>query len=1522
MENKTKTLTKKISKITKVDENNKEKLVTIIKEFYLKLNKLNGPLDLDFSQYKEVLDKIQCLTHISYEKSNAQDNTNSNNANKSEQNEDIILVYLRAFLVLKQKITNIGPLLKPYEQSILFEISKLKNVNRKAKYYYIFTNYFTNFDGVDFDELILIDNYYYNEYLTSADKDQVKLKNEKIGLFKNYCSFYTEKFIESDNKINNFEFLKLEIIVEHTLLQIINLVKFVDNQNGKKNYDLSEFVVCNLFGKINSIFVIYIQTIKNKINNKLVQKVIYVLFYFFSFSNQDTHLSDLSFKECVVFLQMILEVKWKKYFSYITDLFLIFLKNIKSPSNFHYLSESDTFKGNLFSLYTWEKLIEKQILFPNDYVQTINSIFKPNPNYNVYKGCLLFISELFLDEKKKNFESHEMFRIFFLKIIKEIIKSMDEKVKDEVNIYSEIMQCIDCMTKSYEKEITLREWKMIIKIINSMTAFDLVAIKKNKANGQIIFRLINRFYNSHNKSWLKSDKFNTMIEEFISIKDQYFDELNMDLINFKLYFTFNSTFLVFRDLLGPCIMKYIGQRGSKEKERQLSIEAFIDKSFDIFNGMYEIIMDPNIYSLEDKDNKNIEGEPSIVIENRIVEFYPQIVNSIFEVIKKEEEKKKEKNETLLRLTELLNNFKKLIITLIIESENEKFYVELSKHFMHLVKGDEEANKLTESMKNYKKFVLDMINDLLIQLNSVNYTQKMAKILGVFLSKENGKFKYQRNAYECISLFQFTKSGKIIITKKEEKNNQNQKKNNQDYPCLEIYREGIKLDKDNYYYIDLGTIISEYLTNLKEKKCQRFILLCFKQFHFLSPKTISSTINTILQEEINISFSSNIVTILALYNNINIPKENQDFQDTKKNEENNKTIIFPNEPLKNKILNYFLNLIPGFNSILTASTKSSIQPINPNTISTLKNLQQLIGLLVFYLNSTDNYKIIDKNIPKEEKFEEIIQNIINKTITLIINNEQIDSKSGLFLIITLFLLKEQIAKCNSNIIIVCIYICLLLGHPEYYSSIHSNFDKYHLLKKGDVYLELYERKPCHIFELGKDKIFAAFLCDIICLYLISYVKPSYVIFKKKYENDIQKSNESTRCNNLLNLFSSIINSLNNNNKTSKRLSFFKDLCFSILCLEQNFRSNITQKMKEEIKSSIYNMKIYLGENDVQILNVKNDITDVYLINSVSQVKFSYFYENPLFTKQPRRKQNKLLKSILSDPMNWNSNDDEDNNNEDEQIELDIQSIHPLLLYEKHPPEIKKNQKDNNHTISKNDNEIEKKEITKAKRILHSPNEEITKDKKDKVDLILSLLDTPTSFDIHVTVSFSGSSSSSKERFINFLSLIGKLYENTNDNYTLIYKDLFYNVIFDLIDTMKSKEEKEEIIKRNNIHIIWDSSISVFEEEYLSQDKKNMIILIKPLSDKLYLVKKRGNININDDMLSFVDTMFMKTYLINSTSNSGVRYLMNNIILISEWFKYHSSSYEKENITYVEYSNDLTQRQDILNKLGIKDKIEDI
>ena len=62
--------------------------------------------------------------------------------------------------------------------------------------------------------------------------------------------------------------------------------------------------------------------------------------------------------------------------------------------------------------------------------------------------------------------------------------------------------------------------------------------------------------------------------------------------------------------------------------------------------------------------------------------------------------------------------------------------------MKLVTEDIRANTLTELSRKHGDFVLGIINDILIQLNSVKYISKMKQIMNVILSKENGKFIYQ------------------------------------------------------------------------------------------------------------------------------------------------------------------------------------------------------------------------------------------------------------------------------------------------------------------------------------------------------------------------------------------------------------------------------------------------------------------------------------------------------------------------------------------------------------------------------------------------------------------------------------------------------------------------------------------------------------------------------------------------------------------------------------------------------------
>lgn len=57
------------------------------------------------------------------------------------------------------------------------------------------------------------------------------------------------------------------------------------------------------------------------------------------------------------------------------------------------------------------------------------------------------------------------------------------------------------------------------------------------------------------------------------------------------------------------------------------------------------------------------------------------------------------------------------------------------------------------------------------------------------------------------------------------------------------------------------------------------------------------------------------------------------------------------------------------------------------------------------------------------------------------------------------------------------------------------------------------------------------------------------------------------------------------------------------------------------------------------------------------------------------------------------------------------------------------------------------------------------------------------------------------FYKFVSKLGNVYTNEKGEKILSYKDTYYHIIFELIDTKKSQENKIKHLENNLINIIW-------------------------------------------------------------------------------------------------------------------------
>ena len=207
-------------------------------------------------------------------------------------------------------------------------------------------------------------------------------------------------------------------------------------------------------------------------------------------------------------------------------------------------------------------------------------------------------------------------------------------------------------------------------------------------------------------------------------------------------------------------------------------------------------------------------------------------------------------------------------------------------------------------------------------------------------------------------------------------------------------------------------------------------------------------------------------------------------------------------------------------------------------------------------------------------------------------------------------------------------------------------------------------------------------------------------------------------------------------------------------------------------------------------------------------------------------------------------------------------------------------------------------------------------KSKIDSLISMLSVPIYFERYINVFYLEEtakelslenlfkSKTTSTRYLKFLSLLGSIYEKEKDNFSLEYRDDLYNIIFNLCDLQQTPEEKEHLFSLSKINIIWienreffvDNTPNIFPPD--ENGDPPITIFIIPLDDDHYLIKKQYHLDKESYLLSVVENIFANDYIINSNCYGGIKYFINNLIILCEWFYYHhvkSENYTKPSMT---------------------------
>lgn len=217
-------------------------------------------------------------------------------------------------------------------------------------------------------------------------------------------------------------------------------------------------------------------------------------------------------------------------------------------------------------------------------------------------------------------------------------------------------------------------------------------------------------------------------------------------------------------------------------------------------------------------------------------------------------------------------------------------------------------------------------------------------------------------------------------------------------------------------------------------------------------------------------------------------------------------------------------------------------------------------------------------------------------------------------------------------------------------------------------------------------------------------------------------------------------------------------------------------------------------------------------------------------------------------------------------------------------------------------------------------------------ICSLVDIPSTFNYKVNILYysKGFDSFSFEKLFEnsnpkeisplyylFIAQLGDFIRNK-----LIFHDFFYNIEFIFIDTLKTKEEKKQHLQDNIVSIIWidnpyiEPNINVLFNSL--PDKGYTIITVTPKTNTHCFIQKNYKTR---ETVSFLEINFPNNYYINVNAYSGIRYLMNNIILLCDWNNYsrkedelpeqdkevtYEQKYKTKQYFKVDYKNHLTKR----------------
>lgn len=489
----------------------------------------------------------------------------------------------------------------------------------------------------------------------------------------------------------------------------------------------------------------------------------------------------------------------------------------------------------------------------------------------------------------------------------------------------------------------------------------------------------------------------------------------------------------------------------------------------------------------------------------------------------------------------------------------------------------------------------------------------------------------------------------------------------------------------------------------------------------------------------------------------------------------------------------------------------------------------LALISFSLNSLfDNS--IEEMIKTKKSFTDVHQ------LILILINIPEHPLNYVLVVSILFLLKDILQYSSKHQLMNYIYILLVISRRSDTIIINNNLQKFISINvfKKEYYKEL-DNFP-----------FIQYFGDILCLYYLSYLN-------KKKENDVFL------------FFQAVKKTIKESNNTERNL-IFEYMLLMIINEKKGKRSNINIG---EVVNSIEQWKFISVKNNCILLLKDNECLKITPISNNSYcalMTMKYKKENAVLSKEDKLNR-------VSSLYGYSQKEKTTPNNE----EIEYESLSDNLMKDFY--------------IERNQKQI------------------------DKINQIVSIiLKTPVYITYHVNLFFYPKEYNKllsdnllnqtdpddlSPEYLTFISQLGNVYINDNNEKVLAYRDSFYNIIFELVNLKPTIEEKKTLIKDNRINMIWidnpyinTSSINTLFD--WASNKDYIYITITPKSNTHCMVnvtcnKDKEKYKLSHNLINVlskfsIDNIICSNYYINLNAYSSIRYIINSIILFSDWWNY--------------------------------------